>query len=171
MDQNGRTTATARLTFLAPTAGVSWDTPAPPTLARLDRCVPIEPPEAALHFAHATGVLDPDYEPFSHGPLARVAGYVRPLEARPIDAPWLAMILDWFPPSPFTSQDPPTGGTSIDFTVHVHRTLPALGDHEWLSGEFETDVSTDGLALEHGMVRGPAGEVLAESFHSRWTSA
>ncbi len=79
------------------------------------------------------------------------------------------MILDWFPPSPFTRVDPPTGGVSIDYTVHLHRTLPPLRAGEWLGGRFRADVSEGGIALEHGTILDPDGRILAESFHTRWT--
>ncbi len=171
VSQGGRRTATVRMTFLADVPALSWEAPNPARLVARDACIPIAPPPQALHFAHNRFVLDPAFEPFSHNDVARVAGYVQPLGPRPIDAPWLVMVLDSFPPSPFTRHDPPTGGTSIDFTVHVHRTLPMLAADEWLTGEFEADISADGLALERGVIRDPAGRALAESFHTRWTAA
>jgi acyl-CoA thioesterase len=76
---------------------------------------------------------------------------------------------DWFPPSPFTRHDPPTGGVSVDYVVHVHRTVDHLGETDWLAGTFHADVSNGGLTLEHGALYDPAGRVLAESFHTRWT--
>ncbi len=39
-----------------------------------------------------------------------------------------------------------------------------------LTARFEAPISRGGLALEHGIVLGPAGETLAESFHTRWTA-
>ena len=159
------------MTFLGEVGSRSWEAPNPPSLAPVEQCVPIRPPEGVGHFAHATGLLDPAYEPFSHGRLARV-GRLCPSARGPTDRrPWLVMILDWFPPSPFTLHDPPTGGTSVDYTVHLHRTMPALAPHEWLTGEFNSDISADGLALEHGVLRDPDGRVLAESFHTRWTGS
>lgn len=79
------------------------------------------------------------------------------------------MIGDWFPPSPFRRHQPPTGGVSIDYTVHVHRVVPA--DPEmWLEGVFEARTSTAGVALEHGTLSTPDGLVVAETFHTRWTA-
>jgi acyl-CoA thioesterase len=86
-----------------------------------------------------------------------------------LDAAWLVMLLDWFPPAAFTRVDPPTGGVSVDFTVHLHRPLRPLRADEWLGAEFETKVSTGGLALEQGRVFDPDGRLLAESFHTRYT--
>jgi len=169
LTQDERPLLTSRITAAVPIDGERWETPDPVALAPIDECVPLAPPEGVRHFGQARAVLDPAYTPFSHGPLARVGGYVRPLEPRPIDAAWLIMILDWFPPSPFTRNDPPTGGVSIDYTVHLHRRLDGLDAGEWLTGYFHADQSADGLALEHGTIRDPAGRVLAESFHTRWT--
>ena len=167
--QDGHALVTSRITAAISIEGESWETPDPVVLAPIEVCEPVAPPEGVRHFEQATARLDPMYTPFSHGPLARVGGYVRPLDARPIDAAWLIMILDWFPPSPFTRNDPPTGGVSVDYTVHLHRTTEELGADEWLTGFFRADLSTDGLALEHGTIRDPEGRVLAESFHTRWT--
>jgi acyl-CoA thioesterase len=169
--QNGRDVATSRVTAVVPSAGTSWETATPDdSMPPPDECVAVEPPEGVRHFENATGLLDPSYAPFSHGPEARVRGYVRPLEPRPIDATWLTMILDWFPPASFTRNDPPIGGVSVDFTVHVHRTLAQLAPDEWLAGRFHADVSTGGLALEKGTICDQGGHVIAEAFHTRWTA-
>ena len=161
--------ATARITTTAPTEGTAWDAPVDLGLPPLEACVANNPPPGIRHFEHAMVRLDPASMPFSHQERARIAGYVRPVERRPVDAPWLAMLLDWFPPSPFTRVDPPTGGVSVDFTVHLHRPFRALDEHEWLGGEFEVHHSVGGLALEHGTIVAPDGSVLGESFHTRFT--
>ena len=151
--------------------GTSWDTTGAIDIPPFERCVPIEPPPGIGHFEHGVAVLDPADLPFSHGPRARVAGYMHPREPRPIDAPWLGMALDWFPPASFTRVDPPTGGVSVNYTIHLHRTLPWLDADEWLGGLFHVDISASGIALEKGLITGPDGSVLAESFHTRWTAA
>lgn len=168
--QDDRVLNSTRVTLTADLGGAAWHAPVGPTVAPFAQTVPLNPPPGVMHFDHATAVLDPTDRPFTDGPLARVAGYVRPLEPRAIDAPWLAMILDWFPPSPFSRGNPPVGAVSIDYTIHLHRTLDALGDDEWLAGEFAADVSTGGLALERGRLAAPDGTLVAESFHTRWTA-
>lgn len=147
-----------------------WEVMADLDLPPIEECVPIAPPAGVAHFDHGVAKLDPADLPFSHGPRARVAGYMRPAEPRPIDAPWLGMALDWFPPASFTRIDPPAGGISISYTTHLHRTLPFLGADEWLGGVFRADISAGGIALEKGMIVDPSGRVLAESFHTRWTA-
>jgi len=170
--QRGRAVLVSRITLVADRPGLPWRRSEPIDVAPLEDCIPLEPPaEAGLvpHFDHATAVLDPAHVPFSRSEDARVAGHVRPLEPRPVDEPWLAMVMDWFPPSPFTRPGPPAGGVSIDYVVHLHATRPPLDDGAWLAGSFRADVSDGGLALEHGRLAGPDGTLLAESFHTRWT--
>jgi acyl-CoA thioesterase len=159
----------SRITATAPTEGSAWDVPTPIDLPPIEQCAPTAPPPDIRHFDHCEAFLDPADLPFSHQEHARLAGYVRPRETRPLDAAFLAMLLDWFPPSPFVRTDPPTGGVSVDYTVHLHRTLPALGDDEWLRGRFEVRHSIGGLALEQGIVATADGTVVAESFHTRLT--
>ena len=95
---------------------------------------------------------------------------MRPIESRAIDAAWLAMALDWFPPASFTRIDPPAGGISVTYSIHVHHTLECLDDGAWLGGMFDVDISADGIALEKGLISDPSGRILAESFHTRWTA-
>lgn len=167
ISQGDRHVALARVTTSAPAPeALTWRTdrlelPPPP-----EQCEPISPPEGARHFEQAEAVLDAAWRLFSGRPRARVAGWVRQREPRPLDAAWLTMILDWFPPAAFARAMPPTGGVSVDYTVHLHRTLPS-GATPWLAGIFRADTAEGGLALEHGTIATADGSVIAESFHTR----
>ncbi len=166
--QDGALLNTTRVTLAERRDGPAWHLPAPVTMRPRSECVPIEPPPMVNHFAHAEGLLDPDHIPFTHGERAVVRGYFRPLEGRAVDAAWLAMAVDWFPPAAFVRIDPPAGGISVDLTTHIHHVPGRLGDDEWLTAEFESAISVDGMALERGWIAGPDGTVVAESFHTRW---
>jgi acyl-CoA thioesterase len=167
--QDDRDVALTRITMLAPVAGHDWDTPVVDRPAPLDQCVAFTPPPTIRHFSQADLRIDPSTIPVGGADDARIAGHVRPNESRPFDAAWLTMIGDWFPPSPFRRHTPPTGGVSIDYTVHIHRTLPAVADL-WLEGVFDARTSVDGIALEHGTISTPDGLRVAETFHTRWTA-
>ena len=139
------------------------DRPAPfPT------AVAFTPPMHLPNFAQVRLLLDPDTVPGERGGEPRIAGYLRPLEGHELDAAWLAAAGDWFPPSAFRRVAPPVGGISVDYTVHVHRTV-TLADDEWLAAVFTTANSVGGLALEHGTLATSDGVVVAETFHTRWT--
>ncbi|MEZ5408656.1 MAG: thioesterase family protein [Acidimicrobiales bacterium] len=168
--QRGELRASTRLTMIeAGTDGVAWAAPAPVSLPSPEHCEPLNPPNRVVHFERAEGRLDPATIPFTGGDQARIAGWIRPLEARPIDAAWLAMAADWFPPPAFVRVEPPTGGISVDLTTHIHRPITDLGDG-WLAGTFEITESAGGLAVEHGRITTDTGFMVAESFHTRLTA-
>ena len=170
LHQNDRQVTATRVTASASAQGAEWDQaqtlPVPPVA----ECIVVPGPPGIRHLDHGVGVLDPAHLPLTRGNRAILQGHIRPAEPRPVDAAWLAMVLDYFPPAAWTKVDPPTGGVSVDYTVHIHRTIPeTLLDDEWLAVSFRADVSAAGLSLEHGSVAGPDGTLLAESFHTRWT--
>lgn len=167
--QDDRMLLTSRLTLMTARAGVEWRAPAPLDLPPPDECVRMDGGRV-VHFQRIDGVLDPRTMPFSGGDRARVQGYLRPLEHERIDAAWLSMATDWFPPPAFVRLQPPTGGVSIDLTTHIHQPGLVLDDTEWLTGAFEIETSAGGLATEHGRIVAPDGTLVAESFQTRLTA-
>ena len=167
--QGGRDIAQTRLTMISEVTGNDWDTPVVDRPAPLEDCVVFTPPPGIRHFEQALVRLDPSTIPMGDAQDSRIAGHSRPIEPRPFDAAWLVMMGDWFPPSPFRRHVPPTGGVSIDYSVHVHRTLPA-SEEQWLSCVFDARTSVGGIALEHGSLSTADGLVVAETFHTRWTA-
>ena len=148
----------------------AWETTGELDLPPIEDCVPITPPPGVGHFDHGVALLDPDrssVQSRSAGPGRRLHATDRATSHRRRVA---GMALDWFPPASFTRIDPPAGGISISYTVHVHRTLDELGDDEWLGGIFRADISAGAIALEKGLITDPSGRILAESFHTRWTA-
>lgn len=172
--QDERDAVATRITMTEPSiTGQEWSTAVADRPVDRDRCIPFTPPPTIRHFKHAELLLDPTTIPTADIPTggsteARIAGHVRPIEARPIDAAWLTMIGDWFPPSPFRRVAPPIGGVSIDYTIHVHGTLP-VDPERWLEGVFVAANSAGGIALERGTVADADGGLVAETFHTRWT--
>lgn len=168
--QDGHLVTTTRLTMFTERSGVEWSAALPQELPPVEDCVPVNPPTDVAHFHRAEGLLDPSSVPFSGGARATVRGYVRPLETQVVDAAWLAMATDWFPPPAFVRVAPPTGGISVDLTTHLHRPSLVLDEDEWLTGWFEIVTSTGGLAVEHGRIADCQGRLVAESFHTRLTA-
>jgi acyl-CoA thioesterase len=169
LEQDGRTLLSSRLTALVPRAGVEWSAPSKPDLPPVEGCVPMDAGRVS-HFDRVDGLLDPSSLPFSGGDRAMVQGYLRPLEDRRVDSAWLAMATDWFPPPAFVRLQPPTGGVSIDLTTHIHQPDVLLGDDEWLCARFEIRTSTNGLAVEHGLITHHDGTPVAESLQTRLTA-
>jgi acyl-CoA thioesterase len=158
-----------RLTLMTPRSGIDWREGWPLELPPPAACVPFEPPAHVASFGRFELRFDPERMPFA-GDRAHTGGYVRPLEGRLVDAAWLVMAADCFPPPAFARVEPPIGGMSIDFTVHLHRSQLALGDDGWLAGSFEIHDSAGGLAVERGRLTQLDGTVVAESFQTRLTA-
>lgn len=172
LHQVHRRVALVRVTATGEVTSDDWDTAPPLDLPPLSECVPLNPPTGVRHFEHAEAVLDPADVPFSESAAARVGGWVRPREpSQRIGPAWLTMIMDWFPPSPFTRHAMPVGGVSVDYTVHLHTGAVALEGGDWLGARFVSDRGAGGLALEHGRLHAPDGSLVAESFHTRWTGS
>jgi len=166
--QQERDVIVVRATLRSHGDAESWSLPLSSRPAPLEACLPFTAPPGIAHFEQAEMRIDPQ-TPVTFGGAddARVAGHIRPSEPRAIDAAWLVMAGDWFPPSPFRRLAPPSGGVSIDYTVHVHRTLP-VDPQRWLEGVFDARVGEGGIALEHGTLATPDGVAVAETFHTRW---
>ena len=167
--QDDRLLLTSRLTLMTERSGIEWRTAVPPVLPPPERCVRMDV-DRVVHFDRVDGVIDPRTMPSSGGERARVQGYLRPLEHGGVDAAWLAMATDWFPPPAFVRLPPPTGGVSIDLTTHIHQPQFALGESDWLTGVFEIETSAGGLATEHGRIAARDGSLVAESFQTRLTT-
>lgn len=167
--QDGRPVLTSRITMMAERSGAEWSDKVEPDLPPPAECVPFEFPAAVINAARVESGFDPDRLPFDPE-RALVRGWIRPLEARPIDAGWLAMAVDWFPPPAFSRADAPVGGVSIDLVTHIHRADIVLDSDEWLAGSFEVPTSSDGLAVEQGRITTMDGTVVAESFQTRLTA-
>ena len=165
--QNGRPVMAARTTAIVLVSGHDWTTPPLDQPAPFSDAVEFTPPPQIPHFHQAQVRLDSATIPTSDAPDARIAGYIRPRSGHHVDAAWLAMAGDWFPPSPFRRVPLPIGGVSVDYTVHVHHAV-VLDNDQWLSAVFHTPNSTTGLALEHGVLA-VGDDVVAETFHTRWT--
>lgn len=167
--QDQQVLSVSRLTLMTERSGLEWSEPRPVDLPPPADCVPFTPPARVVNFGRFELRFDPERMPFT-GERAHLAGYVRPLEARPIDAAWLVMAADCFPPPAFARAEPPTGAMSIDLTIHIHRSGFTVHDDAWLAGTFEIHDSTGGLAVEHGRITQMDGTVVAESFHTRLTA-
>lgn len=168
LSQAGRLLTTSRLTLLTDRPGVEWSAPVPLDLPAPEECVEVDAGRLA-HFQQAQGGHDPRSLPFSGGAEAVVRRHVPRVEGRHVDAAWLAMVTDWFPPPAFARVAPPTGGVSIDLATHVHQTHLVLED-QWLTASFSIETGSGGLAVEHGVLAELDGTLVAESFQTRLTA-
>lgn len=168
--QDERIVITSRMTLLIERPGVEWDVAAPVDLPPPAKCERFEMAGRVSHFGQVDSRWDPARMPFVRDDgRALVRGHIRPIEPRPLDAAWLTMASDWFPPPAFARLAPPTGGVSIDLTTHIHRPHLVLRDDDWLAAEFEIEQSSAALAVEHGRIVQQDGLIVVESLQTRLT--
>lgn len=102
---------------------------------------------------------------FSGHTEARVGGWIRTADPRPVDPVALVAFSDALPPAPFTRTTGPLSVPTVDLTVHIRASLPHPGldptDHVY--ADFVTHHAADGFHAEDGVIWAPDGTVLAES--------
>jgi acyl-CoA thioesterase len=100
--------------------------------------------------------------PFRPGgrPEARCGGWMRLVEAVPVDEVVLVAMADaWLPPV-FSRLALPLAVPTVDLTVHF-RGRPTVDDG-WVFGEFASPVGRDGYLVESGRLLDHTGRLLAE---------
>jgi acyl-CoA thioesterase len=105
--------------------------------------------------------------PFSGGTDARVGGWIRPVEPRPVDHLLVTMLTDAWVPSVFARLTPDDRFSvpTVDLTVHFRGPLPPPGvaEDDFLLVAFSTRVLAEGYMEEDGEVWAPDGTLLAQS--------
>jgi acyl-CoA thioesterase len=100
--------------------------------------------------------------PFSGGDEARVGGWIRLPESRPVDASVLVAFSDAWIPALFSRISGPWGITTVDLTVHV-RALPPVDHDGWCFVQFGSTASQDGFCEEDGVIWSSDGTLLAHT--------
>ncbi len=169
MRQGAKVTALALAAFSVPWSSPEADELPMPELA---------PPDAERHSTPKLFKGAPEFTrhlvmqprigavPFAgSGAPMRIGGWTGLPEARPVNAPALALFCDaWFPPS-FIALDSPAISPTVDLTIHFRRSIydcdcdPAA----LCLGVFDTRLLHDGLFEEDGVIWAPDGSVLAQS--------
>jgi len=102
---------------------------------------------------------------FSGRGTARIAGWIRTLDPRPLDAIALVAMSDALPPAPFPRIEAPMMVPTIDLTVHIRAdlTLCTMTPDDSVFAEFITNHIADGFNDEDGFMWAPDGTLLAQS--------
>lgn len=123
----------------------------------------------ARHFQNADLRLDPDFAPFAGGGTSILAGWVRPLGDERVDATWLVMMGDIFPPAVFNRTTGPVPAFTVQYGIQVHVSDPATHVPEggYVYARMHASHSSEGFAVEDGTVWAPDGTVLATCRQTR----
>jgi acyl-CoA thioesterase len=122
--------------------------------------------ELSPHLAQLDLRLEPGVTLFSGTGVARMAGWVRPLDAdERVTIPWLVCAADFMPPSMVTRTDRPVQAASIDYSIQFLCAEPAsaVPAGGFVHGEMRCSISAEGFSVEDGTFRSPDGRVLATS--------
>jgi len=163
MRQGDKLLCTALAAFSVPLQSAHGWTMALPDEARLPgNDERVELPPAARNW---TTDLRYDAPFFSGRGTARIAGWIRTIDPRPLDAIALVAISDALPPAPFPKVDAPMMVPTIDLTVHIRADLPqaAMSPDDSVFAEFVTNHVADGFNDEDGFIWAPDGTLLAQS--------
>ena len=97
---------------------------------------------------------------------ARVSGWIRTRDPRPVDHLSLAAFADAFPPAVFVIAQPGAAAPTIDLTVHFRAPLQAVRattDRDWVLGRFQSRRVAGGFFEEDGELWSPDGTLLVQS--------
>lgn len=110
--------------------------------------------------------FEPDLSIFGGNDVARVAGWMRPVDLdERVTVPCLICAADFMPPSMAFRTDQPVEAASVDFSVQLLCGDPAaaISPEEFLYGEMRSSISAEGFSVEDGTFWSPAGQPLATS--------
>jgi acyl-CoA thioesterase len=123
-------------------------------------------PNPGQHFEQLEFRIEPELSLFGGSPVARVAGWMRPLDIDElVTIPWLVCAADFMPPSMVFRTDRPVKAASVDFCVQLLCSDPAVAvaPGEYIYGEMRSSISAEGFSVEDGTFWSPAGQLLATS--------
>ncbi len=173
--RQGRSTAFVRLEFLqdgrhvaqamAVTSGWRADAPAwadgaPPAVAPLDACTPIDRDSPGAPPLVGNYEMRFDWDPERRPPT--MGGYIRTAEARPSDHVALAAMTDAFMPPAFLRAPEPVLVPTLELTIHF-RGEPPAGGHPWITAAFTSRVAAGGVVEEDGELWSADGVLLVQS--------
>lgn len=165
--QDGQTTTVGRLHHSTPWEGMVYSDVDPPA-PRPEGTVRIEIPGPA-HINNVETHLHPDTMAFAGGPRAEWSAWSRPLHGGDLDAAWLVMFADYFPPAVFARVTEPVRAVTIEYSIQIHSTAGRwhLEPGEYLATRVHAFESRDGFAVEDGWIHLPDGTLLATMRQTR----
>jgi acyl-CoA thioesterase len=153
--QDGKDRVTVQATFAGSMKGPSIDHPSLPKPDPAER-QPFETGGLVRHFDNFRCDLDRRWWPGGDGQLARLSGWIRLQEERPLDDALVALVADVLPPSTFAASATPQGGMTLDLAVTLladpAEADRAAGSTHEITMTVETEHADHGLAWERGVL-------------------
>jgi acyl-CoA thioesterase len=149
--------------------GAAFSDLVPPALSPPADAVRLTIPGGAGHVHHLPTLVHPATTMFAGATQARWLAWTRPSDPDPIDAAWLTMLGDYFPPAVCVAMTGPSRAVTIEYAIQIHTsTFPVpLGPDERLTCAMHASHAAEGFAIEDGSIWGPDGTLLATTRQSR----
>jgi acyl-CoA thioesterase len=115
------------------------------------------------HVHHLPTWLHPETTMFAGSPQARWMAWTRPTHPDRVDAEWLTMLGDYFPPAVSVRNTEPSRAVTIEYGIQIHTSTEAypLGADQHLACEMHATHAASGFAVEDGTIWAPDGTLLA----------
>lgn len=161
VSQEGRTTTVARLHHSTPWEGMVYSD-APPPSPKPAGATRLKFPGPA-HTDNAETSLHPDTLLLAGADRSEWIAWSRPVDGGTVDAAWLTMFGDYFPPAVFARTTVSVRAVTIEYSIQIHSAAGSwtLHDDEFLAARMHTFHSHDGFAVEDGWIHLPDGTLLA----------
>ena len=161
---DGPPSVVGRMHLSPPWEGAEFSDVTPPTL--------VAPPPDAVRFVipggrghvhHLPTWLHPETTMFAGRAHARWMAWTRPTDPDRVDAEWLTMLGDYFPPAVAVRNTAPSRAVTIEYSIQIHTSAPhfPLATDQHLTCEMHATHAASGFAVEDGTVWAPDGTLLA----------
>lgn len=160
----GSPSVVGRLHLSPPWAGAEFtDVPPPALLERPAGAQRFSIPGGKGHVHHLSTWLDPETTLFAGNARARWMAWTRPTHPDRVNAEWLTMLGDYFPPAVAVRNTGPTRAVTIEYSIQIHTGAQyyALGAGQHLACEMHATHAAAGFAVEDGTIWAPDGTLLA----------
>ena len=145
-------------------AGVEFsDVKRPAVIARPPDALRFVIPGGQGHVHHLSAWLHPKTTLFAGRADARWMAWTRPTPPDRVDAAWLTMLGDYFPPAVAVRNTGPSRAVSIEYGIQIHTSAEyyPLGTSQHLACEMRATHAASGFAVEDGTIWAPDGTLLA----------
>jgi acyl-CoA thioesterase len=159
----------ARCHLSPPWDGIAFSDLEPPMLTPPNDAVRLRAPNHVGHVHHLPTLVHPATTMFAGAPSARWLAWTRPTSPDRVDAAWLTMLGDYFPPAVTVRNTGPSRAVTIEYAIQLHTSGHdvRLGPDEHLACTMHAAHASAGFAVEDGTIWMPDGTLLATTRQTR----
>jgi acyl-CoA thioesterase len=160
---DGPPSVVGRMHLSTPWAGAEFSDVTPPALTPPPGAERFVIPGRRGHVHHLPTWLHPETTMFAGRAQARWMAWTRPTHPDRVDAEWLTMLGDYFPPAVAVRNTGPSRAVTIEYGIQIHTSAESypLGAGEHVACEMHATHAASGFAVEDGTIWAPDGTLLA----------